>query len=239
MLFKTLIAANILVFIYFQFVAGTLPTDIVSGDGSEAPAVVAENSATGQSIRLLHETLSQTSAQAAEPEVGPDAIGVPIPKKPVCTLVGSFEKLLQAEYFVERLVALGLSARVKQVIVASKPAFWLYLTPEASRKEALRRLRELQNRGIDSYVIPSGERTNGVSLGVFSKREGAEVLQARVEKLGYSTEIIGIPREQKEIWVLLPQGEAVKLSRERWAELISSGESLQKRQNFCADIASA
>ena len=228
----SLIITNIVVFVYFKFfyessvnslspIAATLPSD------AEAVHLIGGfSTGTVNDVEIIEKPRESISVVQKR-------------KEPVCTIVGSFDKLLKAEYFVERLMALGLDAEVKELVVASKPGFWLHLRPEPSRKEALRRLRELQSRGIDSYVIPTGDLANGISLGMFSNRESALALQQSVRQQGYQPEILDIVREQKEIWIMMLPGVAAKLSAERWAELLSSDQYLQKRQNFCADIASS
>lgn len=231
----SLVILNIAVFVYFQLFTESSPsisaeTLVPSAAGSIASVTLlseVKDSAPVESIRVEAPPLP-----SVEPEK-PLTIN-----EPLCTLVGAFKRLLKAEYFVERLQSLGLSAEVKNVVVDSQPGYWLHLAPEKSRKEALRRLSELQRRGIDSYVIPSGNLANGISLGMFSNKERAESMLASVGAQGYKPQIVNVPREQKEIWAFLPQGEAAKLSDERWSELLSSEEYIQKRQNVCSDVAS-
>lgn len=223
----SLLVMNISAFIYFWLFSGA--------ESAPAAALADKRLADNLSITLLSEKVDvEPVAQPvpeppAQPQVAP----------PVCTLVGSFKTLLKAEYFAEALLALGLRAEVKRVAVESDSGYWLYLPPEASRKEALRRLSELQARGVDSYVIPSGNLVNGISLGMFSRRERAEIMLERIKRQGYRPQIVAVPRKVQEIWVFLGQGEAAKLSDKRWLELLSSADYIQKRQNLCADLASA
>lgn len=237
----SLVVMNILTFAYFQLFVDSSPS------GEQAASVAGTLPESVQPIILFSEKPGRGSISAVR--VAPELEGVGaessqivesvVPDQPLCTLVGSFKRLLKAEYFSERLVALGLHAEVRHVVVASEPGYWLHLPPEVSRKEALRRLRELQSRKIDSYIIPSGNLENGISLGMFSNKEHADTMLARIQKQGYQPQIASVPREQKEIWVFLPEGEAAKLRYERWAELLSSENYLQKRQNLCTDVASS
>lgn len=231
----SLVVLNIAVFVYFQLFAKK-----ESSDSIVKPAVPVLGSI--ESVVLLSEVKGSVpveSIKVESPTVRPEMLPKPFEiDEPLCTLVGSFKRLLKAEYFVERLQSLGLSAEVKNLVVDSQPGYWLHLPPEKSRKEALRRLSELQRRGIDSYVIPSGNLANGISLGMFSSKERADSMMSSVSAQGYKPQIVDVPREQKEIWAFLPQGEAAKLSDERWSELLSSEEYIQKRQNVCSDVAS-
>jgi len=231
----SLVVLNIAVFVYFQLFAKK-----ESSDSIVKPVAPVLGSI--ESVVLLSEVKGSVpveSIKVESPTVRPEMLPKPFEiDEPLCTLVGSFKRLLKAEYFVERLQSLGLSAEVKNLVVDSQPGYWLHLPPEKSRKEALRRLSELQRRGIDSYVIPSGNLANGISLGMFSSKERAESMMSSVSAQGYKPQIVDVPREQKEIWAFLPQGEAAKLSDERWSELLSSEEYIQKRQNVCSDVAS-
>lgn len=238
----SLVAMNILAFAYFQLV----PED---SDVPVSQAVVAEASGPVKEVQLLSEVperFEQNDGQGRESVNKPAPPSAPetradrhaVNSKSLCTLVGAFKILLKAEYFSERLEALGLTADIQNIAVTRHVSYWLHLSPEVSRKDALRRLRELQGRGIDSYVIPSGDLENGISLGMFSKYESAVNLKSKIISQGYDPKLIEVPREKKEIWVVLPQGEAAKLSAELWSELLSSDEYLQKKQNFCSDLAS-
>ncbi|MBX2809908.1 MAG: SPOR domain-containing protein [Cellvibrionaceae bacterium] len=227
----SLVIVNVIVFVYFQLFVEAPPLGEASGVGSSlsvdaAPLLV-----------LLDEVNGLPSGARSHDAVAKTAIK---PKPPLlCTLVGPFEKLLSAEYFIESLSAESISAEIKNIVVTSDEGYWLHLAPESSRKEALRRLSELQRQGIDSYVIPSGNLANGISLGMFSRRERAQAMKDQVREQGYKPIITAIAREEKEIWVFLNAGEASKLSDLRWSELLSSAQYLQKRQNLCSDIASA
>lgn len=244
---SSLVLLNIGIFVYYQLIAenGAVDSSASVSALSAQPAGVATVTLLSEKPSVPISSVKVTPSVASKPESSSGSRQISTPslpavavQQPLCTLVGAFEKLLKAEYFVERLQSLGLQASVKNVVVDSDPGYWLHLPPEKSRKDALRRLSELQRRGIDSYVIPSGNLANGISLGMFSGRAGAESMQQRIQQQGYKPEIVEVPREQKEIWVFLPEGEAAKLSDERWAELLSSEEYLQKRQNVCSDVAS-
>jgi hypothetical protein len=63
-------------------------------------------------------------------------------------------------------------------------------------------------------------------------------MEKAIEEQGYKPKIVGVPREQKELWVFLPEGEAAKIGDEKWLKLISAEDLLEKRQNVCTDLAS-
>ena len=180
-----------------------------------------------ESVRLL----------ATDSSAGKEQDAMPVSRS-VCTFVGAFPDQAQAEYFVKRLAVWGAKSAVKNVLVSSTVGYWLHLPPLSSRKELLRRLSELQRQGVDSYIIPDGDLENGISLGMFSERQRAEILKNRMSRLGYQPEIAEVPREKKELWVFLASEESIKIDADRWSELLSGKELLQKQQNLCSDVAS-
>lgn len=155
----------------------------------------------------------------------------------LCTLVGAFAELLQAEYFVEHLAALDVHASVEQVAVPGSPSFWVYIPPAVSRKEALRQLHELQSKGLDTYIIPKGELENGISFGMFNDQLLADARAAELEQLGYPVKVARVERTYQENWVLLQPAQAVKIDEELWLKLLSRAEKLEMRQNFCPGVA--
>ncbi len=228
----SLLVVNVAIFIYAQFFLAK------EKNIEQATVAIDSNSkASSASIKLLIEAKS-LAADIQSIAAVPIAPTVKPVRPPLCTLVGPFPRLLSAEYFLEKLQSLGASSEIRSIVVVSEPGYWLHLLPEKSRKEALRRLSELQARGIDSYVIPDGNLANGISLGMFSDKARALVMEKDIEEQGYKPKIVGVPREQKELWVFLPEGEAAKIGDEKWLKMISTENLLEKRQNVCTDLAS-
>lgn len=159
-------------------------------------------------------------------------------EEPICTLVGPYARLLTAEYLVERLAALEIVAKVQEVEIPGDAGFWVYLAPEVSKKQALRRLHELQAKGVDSYVIPKGDLANGISFGMFSQPKLAQKRQADMIAQGYDALLYEFTRSHKETWVLFQPEEARKVGQELWQQLLNDAPELERRQNFCSGVAS-
>jgi hypothetical protein len=229
----SLLVVNVGIFIYAQIFSAK---DESLGQSTDALAISANTSQS--SIKLLIEDNSSVTDIQSIAAVPVESIAKP-ERQPLCTLVGPFPRLLAAEYFLEKLQSLEVNSEIRSIVVLSEPGYWLYLHPEKSRKDALRRLSELQSRGIDSYVIPDGNLANGISLGMFTDKVHAESMEKSIEEKGYKPKIVDVPREQKELWVFLPEGEASKIGDEKWLKLISAEDLLQKRQNVCTDLASS
>lgn len=112
-----------------------------------------------------------------------------------------------------RLVAGALAeadfpAGVRLVDVAAAPVFWVYLPPAETREAALRRLRELHARSIDSFVVSDGEFARAISLGSFQSRASAVGVKDRLKAAGYEAEIREQVKDVKQVWVVLSDATA-------------------------------
>lgn len=227
----SLVAINIVVFIWQLMIRDP------EQDSSPPPR---QSLNEGQSIKLLGEIEEETlQAMLADRErIKLDAPADEEDSQPLCTLIGSFEKVLRAEYFVERLEALDVEAAVQEVEIPGEIGFWVYLSSLDSRKEAFNKLRELQSKGIDSYVIPRGELENGISFGMFSQEKLANQRLAYMKEQGYTAELKEVERSYKETWVILQPGEGQQLDQESWQAVLATESNLERRQNYCPAVAS-
>ncbi|MGH1374247.1 MAG: hypothetical protein ACRBBW_19570 [Cellvibrionaceae bacterium] len=251
-IFLSLVVVNVALFAFYWF---------QQGESVEVAVVESASSHGAELLVLLEELESEALAEmfaakeriqfspddvvfGGEGDIGVEEVVAPslaepvVPEQPMCTYVGPFKALLPAEYFVEHLSALEVLAEVQRVEVPGTPSFWVHQQPQSSRKEALRRLHELQAKNIDSYVIPKGDLENGISFGLYNKLESAERRLERIQAKGYQAEIRRVDRTFEEVWVSLAVAEAEKVGQELWFELMNREDGLEKRQNFCPDVAS-
>ena len=206
-------------------------------DMADGPGV-RHRSASGERLQLLSEVrqgdarqpLASGRRSSAEPAAASPPSGL-------CDMVGPFSALLQAEYLQESLAALGVMADVRELEVPEGVGYWVHLPPEASRKEALQRLHEVQAQQIDSYLIPRGELANGISFGMFSRKALAEARLDEMRELGYAAQMREVTRTHKEIWVVLAAGEGQKIDENRWSELLEAENGIEKQQKYCQGVA--
>ncbi|ACR14700.1 conserved hypothetical protein [Teredinibacter turnerae T7901] len=190
-----------------------------------------------QRLELLSE--SDLTAPASGGQSAANAAPVPDePVKPLCELVGAFANQEVATTLVERLQAIEVKAKIKELALPAGTRYQVYLPPQSTRKAALRQLAELQAKKIDSYIIPKGELENGISLGMFSKKPLADEHLAKMRTLGLEPEVNIIERTYWEIWVMLEPGESKKMSGLAWSRALEGFADIERRQNFCLDVAS-
>lgn len=216
-----LLLANIGLYAWFQ-TAGRPPLPAVAGKAAPREA--------GEPIVLVGEA-PEVKRREAPPVASP---------KPqageLCALLGPFEEEYLGEDIVERLRALQVDAALRDVEMRGQMRYWVFLEPMESRREAFRRLRELQAAGIDSYVIPKGELTNGISFGIFSEPERARALADELSRKGIGVRTREEPQSYRERWVVLPPGGAEKLAEDFWVQLQREYPELDRRQNLCSEV---
>ena len=97
----------------------------------------------------------------------------------------------------------------------------MHVPPRSGREEALRTLKELQRRNIDSYIITQGDLAEGVSLGLFRKKESAESVRDKVAQYDIPVDIRVVNESSREYWVEVKE---VSQLNERMRERIQAGD---------------
>jgi Sporulation related domain. len=192
------------------------------------------------SVTSLEDSGLGESEVAAPESDTPQGATIPMRDgKPLCEMVGAFAGRDAAEGFVERLAATyEIDSAVHELELPAGSRYQVYLVPEDSYRSALRRLSELQAKKVDSYIIPSGEFENGISLGMFSQEKLAKQHVADMKAIGLSPRLKVIERTYWEIWVMLNPGEGGKMTNLAWERVLEGLDLLERRQNFCLDVAS-
>jgi hypothetical protein len=174
--------------------------------------VVDENAAVGTpSIELL----SETGIDDRSKQMG-DIVSNPLVSSAEgagqCEALGPFLDIVSSQEVLERLSGLDDATLLRAV---DEPTgeydFRVMLPPAVSLEEAFRKLRELQNQNIDSYVISKGKEALAISLGVFSTREAAEVATDRFQRDGYVVQITAIERVDRRYWLIAAPGTALAI----------------------------
>lgn len=167
------------------------------------------------------------------------------PKQPVqpsdeaCLYVGGFDEETVALDVRQRLLSVDFSSRVESVDETAGVDYWVYLPPLVSRQASLRQLRELQSRNIDSYIITVGDLANGISLGIFSRRDSAEGIVKRLQLVDYTASIRELPRTHRRYWVVVEGVNRQSMAQALLDDLMASFPGLEQRQMPCSGVASS
>ncbi|ROR34977.1 SPOR domain-containing protein [Inmirania thermothiophila] len=125
----------------------------------------------------------------------PGAVAAAQPPPRLCVELGPFPGEAAARAAVTRLQGEGAATALVMREVALPPYHWVMVPPAPTEAEARRTLRALQARGVDSFIVTRGAHARAVSLGLFSRRETAEEVKRRVERLGHP--VVIVPRERR------------------------------------------
>lgn len=169
--------------------------------------------------------------------VAASPVEVSIPSN-ICWWVGPFKEEISGKLVVSRLEALDMSLQLRNIEIPGKPDYWVHLPPQSSRKVAVKLLRELQAKKIDSFLITEGELENGLSLGFFTQQPSAESVHKKRMAQGYDARIKVVPRTYTELWAVFDVGEYGKFSDALWEKIQQGNAGLERRKNYCDKIAS-
>jgi hypothetical protein len=156
-----------------------------------------------------------------------------------CLFLGGFDEESLALALEQRLLSLDIQSEMQRVDTEVGVDYWVYLPPLASRQASLRQLRELQSRNIDSYIITVGDLANGISLGIFSRKDSAEGVVARLSEVDYSALVRELPRKHTTHWLRVSASSPELLGGEVIEALKASMPALQLRHMPCTGIASS
>lgn len=141
--------------------------------------------------------------EARAGETTGDGAPAPAERQRLCPVVGPFETRAEGEQALEELTEADYQGRVRGIQVEEERLHWVYIPSLDSRDEALQTLRELQSRGVDSFVVSEGEDRNAISLGYFQSEDSARGLRSKMETAGYPAEIRETAEEVTEYWIYI------------------------------------
>ena len=192
--FLSLVSLNLLVMVWFwRDQAGM----------TDAHAQVDKAEQQGQGLILLSE-VSQSQLSYKTKQVSDTSV-----EDKRCYSVGPFKDEDDAKFLGIRAEALGFESEMRSLATGGSIEHWVHIPPLVSRQQSLQLLRELQSRGVDSYIITQGELAEGISLGLFRNKQSAENLTNKMLAMDYSVVIKEVLRGEKELWLEFPQVSAL------------------------------
>ena len=149
----------------------------------------------------------------------------------LCPVIGPWESMEAARAGAVQLKASGVAGMVRSLTVEKDRLSWVYLPPYADRDRALSVLHELQDRGVDSFIVKEGDDANAISLGYFSSEESAEGLRVKMRNAGYPAFVRETSRPVTEYWVYLSDPEPE--GKEGVAVFLQANQSLKLDRVAC------
>lgn len=154
-----------------------------------------------------------------------------------CYSLGPLKETRQIEALMQRLQQWEISAWQRKSQEAGRKGYWVIMPPLPSRSEARAAVEQLKAKNIEDYfLIATGEKANGVSLGVFSSFEAAHRRISQLAELGFDAiwEEVRLPVEEYWLdWLRdsgdISAGQLARL-REDYPDLKKVERSCQPRQ---------
>lgn len=119
----------------------------------------------------------------------------------LCMHLGGLAESGDLRALRQRLLALGVEARMVSLDIVSEEDYLLVKTVPGTRNEALAALRLLQDGGIESYLIGDGAMAGKIALGVFASRESASSRREQLQLQGYESDIEQLERHVSQPWL--------------------------------------
>lgn len=160
-------------------------------------------------------------------------------EQPWCYSLGPLKETEQVQALKKQLQQWEYTGWQRKSQEAGRKGYWVLMPPLASRSEARQMVTELKAKQIkDYFLIATGEKANGISLGVFSTFEAAHRRINQLQKLGFKAiwEEVRLPVE--EYWLDWPR-EAGGLSGEQLAQIRKRYPDLQQVERRCQPPAGA
>lgn len=116
-----------------------------------------------------------------------------------CVRLGWFESAESAEraraVVVNQPLITDSGFRIEGVERALPSWHWVLIPPQPEAV-ARRQFRDIQQRGIDAYLVTEGENRNAISLGLFESRESAISTLEEKKNQNLNAILVNFPRNQ-------------------------------------------
>jgi hypothetical protein len=156
----------------------------------------------------------------------------------MCSLLGPLETQAMAKQILAALNGAGIESSLVEQKINKTPSYWVYFDEFSEGVVASAQLAEFRRKGIDSYLVASGELKGALSLGVFENTDLAHKLKRNLLKKGYGAKIYEFYRLESEYWLLLSSGYDDENKEEIDSILKPLKKSSEIRQIICKSVAS-
>ncbi|MFO7994431.1 MAG: hypothetical protein R6U69_09770 [Marinobacter sp.] len=167
-------------------------------------AVVSDQQALPRVADLRTGTVEKERERAPEKPVRPrpesgrvepvEILAEPVPQLH-CVRLGWFESADAAREAYLSLGSPGIAYEVREQERELASLHWVIIPPQPDDR-ALALFRDLQRRGIDSYLVRRGENRNAISLGLFESRQAAETVLEEKKRQNLNAILANFPRNQ-------------------------------------------
>ncbi len=152
----------------------------------------------------------------------------------ICYSLGTLQDRLLIERVLGELETDGIRPTVRtDERRGDLSGYWVLLPAQPSLEAAQALIDELQQRGIDSFVVGTGEYRNAVSLGFFHGRRAAEQLEARIRDQGYNPRLVLRYSQQTQYWIDLDESDSERFDDATWSRIAEAYPMLGRYVRDC------
>lgn len=142
-------------------------------------------------------TVPQVSLARERPAV---AVTPPVARR--CVSVGPFATAEEAAHATQVLGPSALRAQQRGESMAVPDGYWVHVGGFDSAADLMLALRRLRREGMaDAKAMPPSPEGRRISAGIFTSRERADAVAARVQSLGLQPVVTERTREEHTFWL--------------------------------------
>ena len=171
--------------------AATVATKSKTANTTSPPASATLVEATGKPsvgqpvAGQSHPPAPQPSSQPARPSPAPVVV-----HNLSCYTLGPFSDRKSADDAASELRSIGATTSIRNATERRTRGYWVYLPPQRSREQALKRAEQLAAKGFSDYfVVADGKHDNAISLGLFTLKKGSQRRVEQLQAMGFKPKV--------------------------------------------------
>lgn len=171
--------------------------------------------AVAEKLKLLDESDTSSEQQLEPQDESPEAVNKRNSEiiAPLCYTLGPFKKQKLAQQVAGLYQQQNIPITTRSSIEKGYLGMMVYIDGHSSRAQAVKTSVALKEKGVrDSLIVNEDNKTNVLSLGVYTLKKNADRLKSRVEALGYEVQTELRYRNQTIYWLDYSQVENENLS---------------------------
>ena len=119
-----------------------------------------------------------------------------------CFSFGPIADESQANGLRDWFASNGGIAQMRHKDEQGRQLFWVYLSPQDSRQDAMKTIKSFQTKGIrDFRLIVKGKMVNAISMGLFSSQAAVNNRLRELQKKGYKPVVVPYSDGKRAFWV--------------------------------------
>ena len=123
-----------------------------------------------------------------------------------CFSLGPFLRKKTFQNVVRRFKAEKIQTQSRISKDAIQDGYWVYLPPAKDRKQAQQSIKRLRKKNVhDFFLMATGDKTNSISLGVFSKPSLAQRRMKKISALGFDAKMEKLSLPKRAHWLEWPK----------------------------------